>query len=93
MEAFQVSPAQLGLLTVPGKEEENRAKLTELGGGPGICAKLLSDEHRGVSGSAEDLAARRRVFGENKTRVTEIESEPVILGLLASRNISVHFGP
>ena len=75
MERFAVSPAQLGLLAVPGKEEENRLKLAELGGGPGICSKLLSDEHRGVPGSPEDLASRRGVFGENKTRVPEIESE------------------
>lgn len=75
MERFQVSPAQLALLTVPGKEEENRLKLAELGGGPGICAKLLSDVHGGVPGSPDDLASRRSVFGENKFRVTEIESE------------------
>lgn len=75
METFQVSPAQLALLTVPGKEEENLAKLGELGRGPGLCEKLLSNEHNGVPGSPEDLASRRSVFGENKTRVAEIESK------------------
>ena len=75
MASFQISPAQLALLTVPGKEEENLKTLAEFGGGPGICAKLLCDEHRGVSGAPEDLATRRSVFGENKTRVAEIESE------------------
>jgi len=38
--SFQVTPAQLALLTVPGKEEENLENLEEFGRGPGLCEKL-----------------------------------------------------
>ena len=71
---FRLTPAQLSLLTVPGKEQENLATLREYGGGTGICEKLLSDSQNGISGASHDIISRREVYGENVAREVPLES-------------------
>jgi hypothetical protein len=71
---FDVSPVQLSELTVPGREQQSLDMLYRLGGGQGICDKLLTDPLRGIDGSLEDLALRREAFGENRFPEPPFES-------------------
>ena len=63
---FHASPDELNELTVPGREALNLAALESMGGGPGICSRLITDPTNGIAGSAGDIISRHHAFGENR---------------------------
>jgi magnesium-transporting ATPase (P-type) len=48
--------------------------LSEYGYGPTIIQKLLSESHKGLEGTAEDISMRRKVYGSNKRHQRKIRT-------------------